>query len=177
MHSAIISSKGIWWKKVHSQEKNWVKIAFLWCMILFFMMPLWHFKGGQNPAGVRTYIKPREFEYLVNKFVNNYKISNEKGYPIVLPPVGSDVYILSRMWNWYPILKLKKNSKYILHLSSLDVNHGFSLYPAKINLQLLPNYDYALTVFPNTPGDYKIICNEFCGIGHHFMVGKIIIEE
>lgn len=176
MHSAIVSAKGVWWKKVHSQEKFWIKIAFSWCMCLFIMMPFWHFKGGQNPAGIRTYIKPKEFEFLVNKFVNSYKISTEKGYPIVNPPVGSDIYLLSRMWNWYPLLKLKKGSKYILHLSSIDVNHGFSLYPAKINLQLLPNYDYALTILPNSSGEFKILCNEFCGIGHHFMVGKIIVE-
>ncbi len=25
-------------------------------------------------------------------------------------------------------------------------------------------------------GTYNIICNEFCGIGHHIMVGKMIVE-
>jgi len=53
MHSAIISPKGVWWKPAHPGEKVWVAIAFAWCMVLFAMMPLWHFKGGQNPAGIR----------------------------------------------------------------------------------------------------------------------------
>jgi heme/copper-type cytochrome/quinol oxidase subunit 2 len=26
---------------------------------------------------------------------------------------------------------------------------------------------------PNKAGDYRVICNEFCGIGHHLMIGKI----
>jgi cytochrome c oxidase subunit 2 len=34
-----------------------------------------------------------------------------------------------------------------------------------------------LTVTPDTSGDQTIICNEFCGIGHHTMVGKILIKE
>jgi heme/copper-type cytochrome/quinol oxidase subunit 2 len=26
-------------------------------------------------------------------------------------------------------------------------------------------------------GDYRIICNEFCGIGHHTMVGRVIVLD
>ena len=44
---------GIWWKPAHKAEKVWVGIAFAWCMVLFAMMPLWHWKGGQNPSGIR----------------------------------------------------------------------------------------------------------------------------
>jgi cytochrome c oxidase subunit 2 len=34
-----------------------------------------------------------------------------------------------------------------------------------------------LTITLDTDGDQTIICNEFCGIGHHTMVGKILIKE
>ncbi|WP_281004375.1 hypothetical protein [Marinithermus hydrothermalis] len=27
------------------------------------------------------------------------------------------------------------------------------------------------------PGVYRIICTEYCGIGHQNMLGKIIVEE
>jgi cytochrome c oxidase subunit 2 len=33
-----------------------------------------------------------------------------------------------------------------------------------------------LTIKPQSPGTYPIVCNEFCGIGHQSMVGKIIVE-
>ena len=65
----------------------------------------------------------------------------------------------------------------MLHLSSLDVNHGFSLYPLNINFQIIPGYDYALRVTPTEAGDFRIICNEFCGIGHHTMVGRVIVVD
>jgi cytochrome c oxidase subunit II len=41
----------------------------------------------------------------------------------------------------------------------------------------VPGYDYGLRVRPNAAGDYRIICNEFCGIGHHVMVGRVIVED
>ena len=50
-HSAVVAPQGIWWVPAGKQEKTWIAIAFVWCMILFAMMPFWHFKGGQNPSG------------------------------------------------------------------------------------------------------------------------------
>jgi len=176
MHSAIVSPKGNWWKPVGKQEKMWVTVALIWCLILFAMMPLWHLKGTQNPSGIRSRVNPEDFIARTNRFVAEYKVGEEKGIPIVEPPPGSHVYILGRMWSWYPILKLKKGAEYVLHISSQDLNHGFSLFPANVNFQVVPGYDYGLKVRPNEAGDFKIICNEFCGIGHHLMIGKVIVE-
>ena len=38
-----------------------------------------------------------------------------------------------------------------------------------------PGYEMVLTVTPDTSGEQTIICNEYCGIGHHNMVGKIYV--
>ena len=32
-------------------------------------------------------------------------------------------------------------------------------------------------VTPTEAGEFGIICNEFCGIGHHMMTGKIHVKE
>jgi cytochrome c oxidase subunit 2 len=177
MHSGIVAPKGIWWKPAGKQEKLWVTIAFVWCMVLFAMMPFWHLKGGQNPSGIRSRVEPTAYFERVNRFVEEYKVGEEMGIPVVEPPPGADVYLLGRMWQWYPILKLKKGVTYTVHLSSLDLNHGFSLHPVNVNFQVVPGYDYGLKITPNEAGEVFIICNEFCGIGHHLMVGKMIVED
>ena len=176
-HSALVAPQGIWWRPAHRQEKTWIAIAFAWCLVLFTMMPLWHFRGGQNPAGIRYKVKPADYTARVEKFVADYKIGEENGIPIVAPPPGADVYLLGRMWQWYPALQLQKGVQYTLHLSAEDVNHGFSLYPVNLNFQVVPGYDYGLRVVPNRSGDFRIICNEFCGIGHHLMVGKVAVLD
>ena len=177
MHSGIVAPKGIWWKPAGKQEKLWVTIAFVWCMVLFAMMPFWHLKGGQNPSGIRSRVDSAAFFERVNRFVEEYKVGEEAGIPVVQPPPGAEIYLLGRMWQWYPILKLKKGATYTLHLSSLDLNHGFSLHPVNVNFQVVPGYDYGLKITPNEAGEVFIICNEFCGIGHHLMVGKMIVED
>lgn len=177
MHSAIVAPQGVWWTPANKHERVWVIVAFVWCMMLFAMMPLWHMKGGQNPSGVRGKTTPAAYAERVNRMVTEFKVAEENGQAIVEPPPGSDVYLQASMWRWYPVLKLKKGATYTMHLSAMDVNHGFSLYPLNLNFQVVPGYDYGLKITPSEAGDFRIICNEFCGIGHHQMLGRIIVTE
>ena len=173
LHSGIVAPQGIWWKPAHKAEKTWVAIAFAWCMVLFAMMPLWHFKGGQNPSGIRGRVDPAAFMTRTQEFINQYQVGEDHDIPVVEPPAGADIYMIGMMWQWRPVLRLREGVSYTLHLSSLDVNHGFSLYPVNVNFQIVPGYDYGLRIVPNSAGDFRVICNEFCGIGHHLMIGKI----
>lgn len=177
VHTGLESVPGVWWKPAHKSEKIWVGIAFVWCMILFAMMPLWHWKGGQNPSGVRRRVDPQAFYARTVAFAAQHKVGEDRGVPIVAPPAGSDIYLTAMAYQWYPILQLEKDKEYMLHLSALDVNHGFSLYPLNVNFQVIPGYDYGLRVTPTASGDFRIICNEFCGIGHHTMVGRVIVVD
>jgi cytochrome c oxidase subunit 2 len=183
-HSGIVGPTGVWWTPADPKEKLWVTIAFGWCMVLFAMMPLWHYKGGQNPTGVRGRVEAAAYSARVDRFISDYQVKDAKGNPledgnsiVVAPPPGAEVYLEARQWQWRPVLRLKKGVSYTLHMSATDVNHGFSLYPVNLNFQVVPGYDYALKVTPNKSGDFRIICNEFCGIGHHVMVGKVTVED
>jgi cytochrome c oxidase subunit II len=173
---SIVALKGVWWKKVDRSEKLWLGIALLWCLVLFAMMPLWHWKGGQNPSFETYRTTAVAYSEKVAAFVEKAKVGEEKGIPIVAPAPDDEVYLLARMWQWYPALKLKKGETYRLHLSSADLVHGFSLFPLNLNFMVLPGYEYVLTITPTQTGEVFAVCNEFCGIGHHTMVGKIIVE-
>ena len=176
-HTGLDSPRGNWWKPAHKSERTWVAIAFGWCMVLFAMMPLWQVKGGQNPSGIRRKVEPAAFFARTQEFIKQYQIGDDRGMPIVAPPPGSDIYLTAMSFQWTPILQLEQGKEYILHLSSLDVNHGFSLYPINVNFQVVPGYDYGLRITPTAAGDFRIICNEFCGIGHHTMVGRVIVVD
>lgn len=177
MHTTgVTPPQGVWWKPAHRAEKIWVTVAFIWCMVLFAMMPLWHLKGGQNPAGVRSRVDPNAYRERVERFIADYQVGTDKGIPVVAPPAGSDIYLRGMMWQWAPVLQLQAGAEYTLHLSSLDVNHGFSLFPFNVNFQVVPGYDYALKITPSEAGDFRIVCNEFCGVGHHLMVGRVIVQ-
>lgn len=173
---SITSPEPGWFKAPTAGERTWIGLALVWCLIMFTMMPYWHFKGKQNSTGESYVVDPVKFNERLGRFIAAHKVGEENGTPIVEPPPGGDAYLLARMWQWYPILKLKEGQTYRLHITSNDLQHGFSLLPVNMNFQILPGYDHVLTVTPTAKGDYQVVCNEFCGIGHHLMTGKIIVE-
>jgi len=178
MTSFLPPSERIWWKvPVGKQELVWIGIALVWCLFMFFMMPYWHLYGKQNLSNEAYQTTPAKFQSRVDAMVEQFKVGEEAGMPVVRPPAGSDVYMLGRLWQWYPILELQKDQSYRLHLSSMDWQHGFSLQPVNINLQIVPGYEMVLTVTPDQAGEFAVVCNEFCGIGHHMMLGKISVME
>ena len=175
--TGVSAPQGVWWKPAHKAERVWFTIAFVWCLVLFAMMPLWHLRGGQNPTGIRAKVDPAAYLARVQQFVADYGTGEtESGIPVVAPPPGADIYLMATQFQWTPVLRLQQGAEYTLHLSSLDVNHGFNLYPFNVNFQVVPGYDYGLRVTPTEAGDYRIVCNEFCGVGHHIMVGRVIVE-
>jgi len=180
MSAILPPPQKIWWKQpVDKVELIWITIAFIWCMVMFFMMPYWHVYGGQNLSPETYRVKPELFQRATQEMVDKYTVRTEtdEKIPVVAPPAGSDIFLIARLWSFWPILELKKDETYRLHLTAMDYQHGFSLQPENINVQILPGYQHVITIKPNRSGTYAIVCNEFCGIGHHKMVSRLYVKD
>jgi cytochrome c oxidase subunit 2 len=174
-----------WFHAPAGHEKLWLGVAVLWCFVMSLMMPYWHFRGKQNSRGEAYTVKPADFLARTEQFVAANRVGTFKNpvdnaflteLPIVEPAPGGDAYLVARMWQWYPALRLRVGETYRLHMSALDLQHGFSLQPLNMNFHVLPGYDHVITITPTSKGEFTIVCNEFCGIGHHAMTGKIFVE-
>lgn len=180
MSSLSPPSKRLWWNQpIHRDELIWITLVVVWGLIMTFMMPYWHVYGKQNLSNEAYRTTAAEYLKKAQAMTDQYTVRTEgaTNIPVVRPPVGSDVYLVARLWEWWPILELKKGEKYRLHISSLDWQHGFSIQPTNLNTQVVPGYESVMTVTPNRSGEEAIVCNEYCGIGHHRMVGKIYVTE
>ena len=178
-------SNRLWWKEpIHRIELGWIIIAFLWGLFMFFFMIAWHFIGNQNLSTESYRVLPEQYQERVELFAEAHQLLDASGepvdvdgVPVVSPPPGEDAYLLGRLWEWWPVLELKKGEAYRLHLSSADWQHGFSLQPVNINISVHPGYEQIITLTPTETGEFGIVCNEFCGIGHHTMTGLIRVVE
>ena len=166
-----------WYKAPTGNERLWVGLALAWCVVMSIAMPYWHLYGKQNSTGESYTVTPVAFAQRTQQFVEAHKVGEAMGVPVVEIPPGGDGYLLARMWAFYPVIQMKKGQTYRLHISSLDLNHGFSLQPLNMNFQIVPGYDHVLTLTPTSTGEFPIVCNEFCGIGHHTMTGRIVVVE
>jgi len=170
----------LWWNEpIARTEILWIAIALIWSIIMFLMMPYWHIVGKQNPPTEAYRINPDTFAALAEEAAAQYTVGEwgDTGIPVVRPPAGDYIYMISRLWEWWPVFELKKGETYRLHASSLDYMHGLSLQPVNLNLQIHPDYDMVMTITPTEVGEFGIVCNEYCGIGHHTMLGKMIVVE
>ncbi len=173
-------SERIWWKQpLDRLEGTWIAIALVWCLVMFFMMPYWHVYGEQNYSGEAYRVLPQKYVEKVGEMVDAHTVRHEtaRQIPVVRPPVGSDVYLLARLWEWYPVLELQKGETYRLHVSSADWQHGLSIQPININVQVLPGYQMVMTITPTESGEYALVCNEYCGVLHHAMLGKLYVVD
>lgn len=170
----------LWWNQpLHWQESLWIGLCLIWGIVMFGTMIVWHSIGEQNLSNEAYQIDPDVYAERTEAKAAEFKVREEgdTGIPVVHPPAGSDVYLLARLWEWWPILELEKDQTYRLHLSSLDWQHGFSLQPTNINIQVHPGYEMVIELKPNKTGSFGVVCNEYCGIGHHTMVGKIYVVD
>ena len=170
----------IWWKQpLDRVEGTWIVIAFVWCIIMFVMMPYWHVYGKQNLSNEAYKTTAEAYLKKATESAEKTTVRTETDLkiPVVHPAPNGDAYLVARLWQWWPMLELEEGKTYRIHLASMDFLHGFSLQPENINLQVHPGYEHIVTVTPTKAGTYSIICNEYCGINHHTMASKLYVVK
>jgi cytochrome c oxidase subunit 2 len=77
-------------------------------------------------------------------------------------------------------LQLKSGELVEFRVTSLDVNHGFAIYDEENTLiaqtQAMPGYVNLLRWKFEKPGNYKILCLEYCGIAHAGMRSSFTVK-
>ncbi|GAB4442028.1 MAG: cytochrome c oxidase subunit II [Chloroflexi bacterium OHK40] len=61
-------------------------------------------------------------------------------------------------------------------LTSRDVIHGFKIVGTPVNMMVVPGQISKMRFTFTRPGEYLIVCHEYCGGGHHAMSGKVIVR-
>ncbi len=97
---------------------------------------------------------------------------------VKVQPDGSVIVsIVAQMFSFSPDpIEVPANTPVTFRITSGDVVHGFEVVGTNANAMAIPGYVSQFTV-TFKPGEYTIGCNEYCGILHHTMVGKLVVKE
>lgn len=94
------------------------------------------------------------------------------------PGGGITVTMQALMFAFVPNeIRLPAGVPVTFRLTSSDVVHGFQIVGTNGNTMVVPGYVSQFTLTFGEAGEYLIACNEYCGLGHHGMYGKLIVEE
>ena len=90
---------------------------------------------------------------------------------------GATVVTVGTMFAYVPAeIRVPAGKPVTFRMTSADVTHGFANVGTNANTMVVPGYvSQFTTTFPR-PGEYLIVCNEYCGLGHHVMSAKLIVE-
>jgi cytochrome c oxidase subunit 2 len=101
---------------------------------------------------------------------------NEPGVIQVAPGLY-EVRMTAQIWSFAPReIRVPAGSRVHFTATSKDVVHGLFVPGVDLNAMLLPGQVAHVEARFDTPGEYPIICHEYCGIAHHTMAGTIIVE-
>lgn len=106
-------------------------------------------------------------------------ISGEFATPgVVTRPDGSLVVVMrAEFYVFRPeVIRVPAGRPVTFRITSPDVLHGFQIVGTNVNLTVAPGYISQVTATFARPGEYLVVCNEYCGLAHHLMQGKVIVE-
>jgi len=72
-------------------------------------------------------------------------------------------------------IRVPADSTVTFYVTSPDVTHGFQLVGTNVNTMVIPGQISEITVEFDEPGQYGLICHEYCGPGHETMAGEVIV--
>ncbi len=62
-------------------------------------------------------------------------------------------------------------------LRSKDVLHNFTVAQFRVKMDLVPGMVSYMWLEPTKVGEYEVLCEELCGIAHHAMRGRVVVDE
>jgi cytochrome c oxidase subunit 2 len=94
-----------------------------------------------------------------------------------IAPGKYQAVVIAQTWSFTPDeIDIPVGSDVSFIATSSDVIHGFLIVGTRINMMLIPGqvseFNYRFT----KPGEYLLICQEYCGRLHHTMSGKVVVK-
>jgi cytochrome c oxidase subunit II len=92
-----------------------------------------------------------------------------------------DAVMVANLWQWTPYadgegFTVPAGSTVTFKVASTNVIHGFMIQNTNVNAMVIPGEVTQVSHTFDTPGEYLIICHEYCGLGHHEMYAKVVVE-
>jgi len=72
-------------------------------------------------------------------------------------------------------IEVPQGAEVTFRITSPDVIHGFHVEGTPINVEVIPGRVAVVRFTFRRAGEYRVVCNQYCGLGHHAMFGRLIV--
>jgi cytochrome c oxidase subunit 2 len=92
-------------------------------------------------------------------------------------PGEYEVRLVARTWAFDPQeVRVPAGSRVTFVATSQDVVHGLLVPGRNVNVMLIPGQVARVMIDLPEPGELVYVCHEYCGVAHHTMWGRLIVE-
>lgn len=94
-----------------------------------------------------------------------------------LAPGKYEAVLIGQTWAFNPSeIEVPAGAEVTFVATSMDVIHGFFIVGTRVNMMLIPGEISRTTYHFRRPGEYLLLCHEYCGRLHHTMFGKVVVK-
>jgi len=159
------------YKAIHIDhlERKWIAISLLVIGFMVSIMTLDAFFHGVNPPSKVETIDSASLHLSTEFAENNLGVqTDEKGNVIIRMVAGR--------YSFFPKhISVPAETPLVFRWVSMDVLHGVHIPMTNMSTMIVPGYVAEVaTTFPK-PGEYPVLCNEYCGLGHNHMWSNISV--
>ena len=154
--------------KMHLDEKIWLTISFGIIMGFMLITGYQAFALEMGPPSNMETIDPQKVDETAPFDKPGIKKIGDNEYEVVMT---------LQVFSFTPSeIEVPAGSTVHFTLTSKDVVHGFQVAETNLNAMVVPGYVQKITQKFDKPGEYLVLCNEYCGAGHQMMSTTITVK-
>lgn len=165
---------------LHKFEKIWLISGISSLVVFLVVLGFGAFWLGTHPQSHGVTIDPENIEAHEAFQEENLGVTKVDEDRYIINVVASAFnYNFGTDEDGSPIntIRIPKGSTVLWQATTTDVVHGFQVAGTNVNMMVEPGYISSLETVMNNPGEYTIVCNEYCGTGHHLMYATLEVYE
>ena len=150
-------------------ERRWVWISLLLAFVMGGILGLYALTNNMHPpSNVETIDSSRL--HLTEEFAeDNLGVKDNGDGTLTVTMVAA------RYGFFPPVIEVPTDTPVKFRIVSADVLHGVHVPYTNAATMIVPGYVSEFTTeFPRA-GKYSFLCNEYCGLGHHYMWTRIAV--
>lgn len=154
---------------LHRYEKYWLYFGVGTLIVFLTVIGFSAFSMGHQPPSHSAIVDP-------SKLAGTPPFDNPG-----LEQIDENTYmasIIAMTFGYNPSkIEVPVGSTVIFQVTSQDVVHSFTIPKTNVNMMITPGHVNQAEHTFNEPGSYLVLCNEYCGVGHHYMQMTIEVIE
>ena len=152
-------------------ERKWISISLAIICLFVGIITLDALFDGVNPPGKVETVDSAKLHLSQEFAEENLGVQvDEKGVIVIRMVAGR--------YSFFPKhITVPAETPLKFRWVSMDVLHGVHIPMTNMSTMIVPGYVAEIeTTFPK-PGEYPLLCNEYCGLGHNHMWSTISVIE